>query len=227
MRHKKTWWKRFWNFLWHEDSFASWIANIVLAFLLIKFVVYPVLSVLFGTSLPIVAVVSCSMEHDFTDCGADVQKTLCDSKAGTDNPDSDYWKHCGSFYEDHNITRKEFNTYPFEDGFNKGDVIFLKGEPPSQIDVGDILIYRGDDERSYPIIHRVIEKRQTENGETENGDFVFETKGDHNPAQINNSQINEHDIRKDDIIGTGMFRVSYVGYLKIWFVKLIASIGLV
>ena len=55
--------KKTWNFFWHDDSLGSWMANIVVAFLVIKFILYPLLGVVLGTSFPIVAVVSESMEH--------------------------------------------------------------------------------------------------------------------------------------------------------------------
>ena len=55
--------KKAWNFFWNEDSVSSWIANIIVAFIVIRFIVYPVLGAALGTSFPIVAVVSESMEH--------------------------------------------------------------------------------------------------------------------------------------------------------------------
>ena len=55
--------KKLWYFLWEENSVWSWIANIALAFILIKFVVYPGIGLILGTNYPIVAVVSGSMEH--------------------------------------------------------------------------------------------------------------------------------------------------------------------
>jgi len=62
--------KRFWNFMWNDDSVSSWVANVIVAFLLIRFIVYPVLGLILGTHFPIVAVVSESMEHGLHD-GAD------------------------------------------------------------------------------------------------------------------------------------------------------------
>ena len=46
------WAKRVWHFLWHEDSIASWLANLALAFVLVKFVIYPGIGLLFGTDFP-------------------------------------------------------------------------------------------------------------------------------------------------------------------------------
>ena len=60
----KKLWKKTWYFIWDDDSIYSWLVNVVLAFVLIKFIVYPVLGLLLQTNYPIVAVVSSSMEHD-------------------------------------------------------------------------------------------------------------------------------------------------------------------
>ena len=57
-------WKKVWHFIWEDNSIWSWIVNIILAFILIKFIVYPGLGLALGTSYPIVAVVSNSMEHE-------------------------------------------------------------------------------------------------------------------------------------------------------------------
>ena len=56
--------KKTWYFIWEDNSVWSWIVNIILAFVLIKFIVYPGLGFLLSTSHPVVAVVSSSMEHD-------------------------------------------------------------------------------------------------------------------------------------------------------------------
>ena len=56
--------KRVWHFIWEDNSIWSWIANIAIAFILIKFIVYPSLGFFLSTSHPVVAVVSESMEHN-------------------------------------------------------------------------------------------------------------------------------------------------------------------
>jgi signal peptidase I len=60
----KKLWKKVWYFVWEDNSVWSWIVNIILAFVLIKFVVYPGLGFVLTTSHPVVAVVSGSMEHN-------------------------------------------------------------------------------------------------------------------------------------------------------------------
>ncbi|MBR9703136.1 hypothetical protein GOV10_03810, partial [Candidatus Woesearchaeota archaeon] len=55
MKKPKTWWEKAWYFLWYEDSVLSWAASLLVAFLLIKFIIYPGLGLVFGTQFPIVA----------------------------------------------------------------------------------------------------------------------------------------------------------------------------
>ncbi|MGM5479925.1 MAG: signal peptidase I [Nanobdellota archaeon] len=227
VRHKKKSAKkpstplaRVWYFLWYDDSIWSWIANIIIAFVLIKFLVYPGLALAFGTELPVVAVVSCSMEHQFTNCGNNpAPERLCNMTGEGFVTPSNYWNACGDFYEKRNISFEKFQTYPFKNGFNKGDIILLKGEESKDIEVGEVIIFEGN-KVAYPVIHRVVKIHE------ENGSYRFETKGDHNSRQIETTVLNETDITPDEIIGVGVGRVPFVGYLKIGFVKLISLFGL-
>jgi signal peptidase I len=190
----KTLWQKIWHFLWYEDSVASWVVSIGLAFILIKFVVYPGLGLLFGTQFPVVAVVSNSMEHD--------------------GSFDDWWMSQEDLYLEHNITKLEFLAYPMEDGFDKGDIIILIGTPPERLQRGDIIVYWGGKE--YPIIHRVIAL----------GDGSLQTKGDHNRGQIINPPfLDERDVQHDQIIGRAVFRVPYLGWVKIGFVNLLNAAG--
>ncbi|MDP3697254.1 MAG: hypothetical protein Q8R55_04485, partial [Candidatus Taylorbacteria bacterium] len=137
--------KNVWNFFWNDDSPWSWIANVIVAFLVIRFLVYPLLGVVLGTSYPIVAVVSESMEHGLSNgilCGQQLEEF----PQSFDN----YWTVCGKWYEQRNISPEYFSTFPFRDGFDKGDVIVLWR--PNRLEVGDILIFQGG--RPQPIIHR-------------------------------------------------------------------------
>ena len=58
--------KKTWKFIWHSNSVWSWIINIIIAFLLVKYAIYPAIGVGLATSHPVVAVVSESMEHRTT-----------------------------------------------------------------------------------------------------------------------------------------------------------------
>jgi signal peptidase I len=193
--------KRFWDFLWHEDSIWSWIINILIAFILIKFIIYPGIGLLFGTNLPVVAVISESMQHDGNFDKWWNSPAVCSYDNGSILP-----KGCtqGDWYNNYNITKEEFLNFTLHNGFNKGDIIVLHGVTFDDLKVGDILVYQS--KLSYPVIHRVVEKND-----------LIETKGDHNQAQIFNSQLNEKYIMKDQIIGKAWIKIPYLGYVKIIF----------
>ncbi len=207
--------KRIWNFIWHEDSAASWIVNVILAFVIIKFLVFPGMSLVLGTSHPIVAVVSGSMEHDITKqyqyFGNPVTGPkewtgnyfLCNQLFSEDkriNFDG-YWEVCGPWYENINITQDEFDTFPMSNGFNKGDLIILQSHDDAE--VGDILVFWSG--RTEPIIHRIVQ--MDDNG--------YVTKGDHNARE-------DGVVPENQVIGKALFRVPYLGWIKIWFVQLIS-----
>jgi len=78
--------KKVWHFIWHDDSIWSWLVNLVLAFVLIKFIVFPVLGLIFSTGYPIVAVVSSSMEHQ--------------------GNFEQFWGKAGAWYENKNIVKE-------------------------------------------------------------------------------------------------------------------------
>src|SRR3989344_2753408 len=194
--------QRVWKFIWHTDSLASWIVNIVLAFVLIKFVVYPVLGALLGTSFPLVAVVSPSMEHE---------------------PWFDeWWTEKGAWYEQRNITKAEFQEFPMRNGFNKCDIIVLRQKQPENIELGDIIVFvsHRDRPRQDPIIHRVVKKWEVESG------IRFATKGDANNGQIDDCSDNcldETNIAQQQVLGVSLLRIPYLGWVKIAFVSLIGQ----
>ncbi|MBS3106447.1 signal peptidase I [Candidatus Woesearchaeota archaeon] len=192
----KTQLQKFWHFLWKEDSVESWILNLLLAFVVIKYMLYPVLGLILGTSYPIVAVVSGSMHHP----------------ASFD----EYWQNTGTYYENIGITKEEFREFPLHNGFNKGDLIILRGTDAAKLDVGDVLVYQAG--RPDPIIHRVIEKK----------DGIFVTKGDNyltNPHPIQDSTMDEYNIRPEQIRGKAFIRVPVLGYVKIIAVKAVCLFG--
>ncbi|MEM4711179.1 MAG: signal peptidase I [Candidatus Woesearchaeota archaeon] len=203
---KKDVFKKIWHFLWKEDSLASWIVNIVLAFLLIKFIVYPGLGLILGTNLPVVAVISESMEHNGNFDTWWNSQALC-----SDNPLNMTRCTQKEWYSMRGITEEEFKKFPFSNGFNKGDIMVLKGIDYENIKKGDVIVFKSG--MNYPIIHRVVEKND-----------VIQTKGDHNVAQIISKNLDERYITKDEIIGKAWFRIPLLGYIKIWFVDLLRCI---
>ncbi|MBI2576627.1 signal peptidase I [Candidatus Woesearchaeota archaeon] len=207
--------RKIWHFLWEEDSLGSWIANIILAFVLIKFVVYPVLGFLLNTSFPIVAVVSGSMEHRMASDEAG-PLSLCGQWFKAEQPVdfNKYWEICGWWYEKNTVIGKDdFKEFQFSSGFNKGDIMVLYGKDPKDIRVGDVIVFKS--RRPDPIIHRVVKVTQEE------GTYYFQTKGDHNEKVIKSPMLDESKIPQDQVLGNAVFRVPFLGYIKIWFVELI------
>lgn len=174
--------KRIWHFIWEDNSALSWAVNIILAFILIKFLVYPGLGLAVSTPSPVVAVVSGSMEHDAAF--------------------NDWWASHSAFYESLNITKAEFSSYRFSNGFNKGDLMLLRGKPPAELRVGDTIVFIGNSE---PIIHRLVSKTE------KNGRYYLSTKGDNNEKQ----HPYEIAFPEDKLIGQAVIRIPLLGYVKI------------
>ncbi len=208
----KTYLKKVWNFIWHSDSIWSWVVNIILAFIIIKFIVYPLLGLILATSHPIVAVVSESMEHD--------------------QSFDQWWLSQQEWYQDQGITKEVFQTFPNKNGFDKGDIMILYGKKPKKIDIGDILVFNTN--QPNPIIHRVVKKW------VKDGQYYFQTKGDHNKDSIENyvdilgqptnkddslalEILDETEISEERIIGTGVLRIPFLGWIKIIFTDYILN----
>jgi len=187
--------KKTWYFIWEDNSIWSWIANVVIAFILIKFIVYPGLGLLLTTSHPVVAVVSESMEHNMKFDG--------------------WWEKNKDWYMENGINKEDFNTFSFKNGFNKGDIMFLVGKDAENVEIGDTIVFRSS--RKDPIIHRVV-KKFDDNG------IYFQTKGDNNEDSIKNDKLDETNLGEDVIIGKAAFRIPLLGYIKIWFVEIIEII---
>ena len=198
MKDWKKLWKKVWYFIWEDNSMWSWIVNIVLAFVLIKFIVYPGLGLILSTSHPDVAVVSESMEHN----------------GNFDN----WWDKAGTWYTNNGINKEKFAGFPLKNGFNKGDIMVLRGKKAGDIETGDVIVFWSA--KKDPIIHRVVKKWQ------EKSIYYFQTKGDHNPNSIiqkdnqGNIILDETRISQEQIVGNAVLRIPLLGYIKIVFVEI-------
>ena len=222
--------KKVWYFIWEDNSIWSWIVNIILAFVLIKFIVYPGLGFVLGTNYPIVAVVSSSMEHNSVpkSCieseqvkvlGFEINKCvkyhydLCGKPFDKEMSFvfDEYWDVCGGWYNGNtDITKEGFMEFKFSNGFNKGDIMILRGAKPADIKVGEILVFRSTKPGiADPIIHRVVEVGEN------NNEWYAVTKGD------NNFRSDNGNISEDRIVGKALIRVPLLGYIKIWAVELV------
>ena len=169
--------KKFWKFL-KKDSWASFAITLLIAFVVIKFVFFPGLSLITGTSLPIVIVESCSMYHH---------------EAGFENT------FTSPVYEQYGINIPDTGSWDFQNGFSKGDLIFVV--EAKDIEIGDVIIFHGGE--ANPIIHRVVEV----------GENTYTTKGDNNPE----SYHFDKNIQGEKIIGKALFKIPAVGGVKLIF----------
>lgn len=171
--------KKFLNFL-RKDSWASLVVTLVIAIILIKVIFFPILSLITGTSLPLVIVESCSMYHH-----EDGFEKILEN----------------DIYEENNISLKDTENWIFQNGFSKGDIIFVIGA--KNIEVGDVIIFEAG--TKYPLIHRVISANE-----------IYSTKGDNyltNPGQLSV----EEEIFEEQIIGKALFKIPYIGWMKLIF----------
>lgn len=207
-KHKqKNFWAKLWHFLWYEDSVLSWIVNIILAFLIIKFIVYPGLGLVLGTSYPIVAVVSESMEHN-ANFDSWWEKSVCCTKS------CDLKSKASSYYPNNKISVDQFKDFPLKNGFNKGDIIVLSRA--ENLKAGDVIVFQTS--RPDPVIHRIIKIREVNNQK------IYETKGDNNCDQIRIEGLDETNIKQEQIIGKGVIKIPWLGWVKISFVEMINAV---
>ena len=180
--------KRIWNFIWEDDSLISWVVNVILAFLIVKFLIFPGLGLVLDTSHPVVAVVSESMDH----------------RGNFD----DWWERQGRWYEERGIMKEEFMQYDMKNGFKKGDIIFLRGK--DKFEIGEVVVFSANSNN--PIIHRVVEKK----------DGKYQTKGDANSDS--SKTLGEVDISKERVIGKALFRVPFLGWVKVWASEIVGGV---
>jgi len=214
-----------WNWVWNSDSLLSWIVALVLIFVLVKFVFFPVLSLIMGTSLPLAGVESSSMDHQIVkdDFG---RLSLCGNVYSESNKEyvsfDEYWEICGAWYEERNISKEEFSDFPLRNGFRKGDILVVWGRFTPK--VGDVIIFKPNPGSSAPrpIVHRLVSVDDS------SGELVMATKGDHNEKQLtggnNLYKTDETNIKDEQIIGKVMFKIPYLGWFKIWFSELLRGL---
>ena len=182
--------KKFWWIVWKDDSLKGWIISLIFLFIVIKGIFFPLMSLATGTKLPLVIVESCSMYHE--------DNLLSNFDEWFENQRVKYWEH--------EISKEMFSEYHFKKGFNKGDILFITGAKPAELEVGDVIIFAAN--YKSPIIHRIIDIRQ------ENNEYLFSTLGDNNPDQI----YFETSITEDQIVGKARANIApYIGWIKLIF----------
>ncbi|WP_440059854.1 signal peptidase I [Thermogladius sp. 4427co] len=106
----------------------------------------------------------------------------------------------------------------------EGDLVFTYKPPPNQIKIGDIIIYSAGGKL---IIHRVIRVNVIENN------YYYVTQGDNNPIPdyiyfdiVDGEPVG---VSYHRVVGVVLsisghtFKIPYLGYLSIWYHKLLGS----
>lgn len=183
-------WRKFWDLLWKDESIKGWLFSIIFLFVFIKFIFFPVLGFVTGTSLPLAIVESCSMYHQ-GDLFSDYDS---------------WWERHDSKYSEFNIGPLDFSTFFLNNGLNKGDILFVIKANPEKLEIGNIIIF--DAGTGTPIIHRIIEIKE------ENGEKIFSTIGDNNDGQL----AFEKEILSNHFVGKAVLKITpYFGWVKLIF----------
>lgn len=181
--------KEFWEFL-KCDSWFSLLASLLIALGIISLILLPLLQFFTGTQLPLVIVESCSMYHSSDFQG--IFNTLGACPNGTLCKESE-------IYSMFNLSINNTKEWNFKNGINKGDIIFVvSGKNAKQ---GDVVIFNAG--QGNPIIHRVMQIDSQK----------FTTKGDNNKGLLNVEQ----NVNRNNIVGKAVFRIPYLGWIKLIF----------
>lgn len=195
----KRFWKKFWYIIWEDESLIGWLISLLFAFLVIKFLFFPSLSLILGTKMPLVVVESGSMHHP----GSFIMNYF-----GSDKLVEEWWNASGSWYEQRGISFNETFNWKLRNGLEIGDVVIAIRA--RNLEIGDVIIFNA--EQRYPVIHRIVNISEV------NGRDVYSTKGDNNQGQL----FVETRIPEDAIIGKAVFSVPIIGWVKLIFVKILS-----
>ncbi|MBU0958235.1 MAG: signal peptidase I [Nanoarchaeota archaeon] len=189
--------KKFWNFVWNDNSWQSWVVSLLLAFIFIKFIFFPLLALILGSSMPLVVVESCSMYHG----EAGFFRNLFQTQSALDA----WWDEKGTWYlTNTDLTKQDTENWPIAGGFEKSDIIILTS--PKNLEIGDTIVFDG--QQRYPIIHRIIKISEDPSGRK-----IYSTKGDNNNGQ----NPSETQINQEQIIGKASLIIPKLGWIKLIF----------
>ena len=116
-----------------------------------------------------------------------------------------WWEENKEWYENHSITKQQFEDFRYKNGFTKGDIFVVLGTEKKDIEIGDIIIFEAGS-NSRPIIHRVVTLEplgtkgdnnyiqfSTKNNQEE-GIYLGTPRAQANPEQIDETNILEYQI---------------------------------
>lgn len=180
--------KKVWVYL-NKDSWDSWLVSLLLIALTIKFILFPLLAFVTGSTLPLVVVESCSMYHE--------------------SNFEEWWSKNSGWYEQKGITKEQFLEFKYKNGINKGDIFLVTGD--KSYEIGDIIIFKPNPESlsPNPIIHRLIDIDPYGTKGDHNSDQLRQER--------NTLRTDETNIPKEAILGKVSFRIPLVGWAKLIF----------
>jgi signal peptidase I len=157
-------------------------------FIIIGFLFLPIIfKLIFNPSLPFVISISNSMAHE-------------------ENFDQ-WWMEQKYTYNENEITKEQFKSFPLSKGFKAGDILIVKDTTYDNLKRGDVILFNTN--RGI-FTHRIIKKYQ------ENEMNYLQTKGDNNYE----SQDVEKKIEEKQIIGKVIGRIPKMGKIKIWLINI-------
>lgn len=131
-KNRKTIPGKIWHFLWHDNSIWSWIVDLIIVFLIVKFVFFPLMTLATGSLVPLVVIESNSMEHN--------------------GRIENWWFTHNSWYEQNGVSLDKFEEWSFKNGMNRGDMILVFAR--TEYNKGNVIVFDGGEEK--PIIHRIV-----------------------------------------------------------------------
>ncbi len=139
----------------------------------VYFAFMAILMLALGTTTPLCAVTSDSMRHN-------------------DNS----WK---TYFLDRGYDPSNF---PFQSGFERGDLLVVRGCNAKDIAIGDVIVFQVPGRQE--LTHRVVEKLEVDN------QLIFRTKGDANPG------ADPIPVKPEWIKGRVIFAIPKIGYISLW-----------
>ncbi|MFQ5532054.1 MAG: hypothetical protein ACE5ES_05560 [Candidatus Nanoarchaeia archaeon] len=134
-----------WNFLWNGESLASYVSFVIVSFVLLKFLFYPLFLYVFGLE-DIVSVLSGSMLHD---------------------------GYYPQWYIENGFSQERVESWPFQNGLYVGDAVVIV--PAEDVEVGDVIVFLAPDGRQIiHRVTNITESGITTHGDANPGTLDFE-----------------------------------------------------
>ena len=169
----------------------------VLMAILLYFVIQISLTVATGVDSPISVVISGSMDHHGVSF-------------------DEWWVEKSDEYLPFGISKVEFATFPHTDGFERGDILLVKGVNTDDVVIGDVIVFSRDPDQ-IPVVHRVVEIFDHD------GTRYFLTKGDFNTVADNYHSDSYLGIEESRVIGKVSSVIPNVGNITLWFRGLLGN----